>query len=47
MADPMSVIRKELDADLIAELDARQIKPEILLLIKACRLLRKLTKDSK
>jgi len=47
MADPMSVIRKELDDDLKAELDARQIKPEILLLIKACRLLRKLAKENK
>ena len=47
MADPISVIRKELDADLSAELDARQIKPEILLLIKMCRLLRKLAKESK
>lgn len=45
MADPMSIIRKELDADLASELDARQIKPEILLLIKMCRLLRQIKKE--
>jgi len=47
MADPMAVIRKELDADLIKELDGRTVKIEILLLIKACRLLRQLRKESK
>lgn len=47
MADPIAVIRKELDADLIAELDGRTVRPDILLLIKMCRLLRKLVKESK
>jgi len=47
MADPFSIIRKELDADLVVELDGRTVKPEILLLIKMCRLLRKLVKESK
>jgi hypothetical protein len=47
MADPIAVIRKELDDDLKAELDGRTVKPEILLLIKLCRLIRKLSKESK
>jgi hypothetical protein len=47
MSDPMAVIRKELDADLIAEFTGRTLKPEILLLIKICRLLRQLRKESK
>jgi hypothetical protein len=47
MADPMSLIRKELDGDLIESLDKREVKAEILLQIKICRLLRKLVKESK
>jgi len=47
MTDPMAVIRKELDNDLIHELDRRTVKVEVLLLIKVCRLLRKLVKEPK
>lgn len=47
MADPIAVVRKELDEDLIKELDARSVKIEILLLIKMCRLLRQLRKELK
>jgi hypothetical protein len=43
-ADPYSTIRKELDDDLTNALDQRTLKPEVLLLIKVCRLLRQLKK---